>query len=63
MGTKMKRSELVFIAKLHQKYQMIPDCLGHCGLLPVWDPELCGGLPHIPGQPIVVGVAHVYGHR
>src|SRR6516164_8745424 len=55
----MKRSELVFIAKLLQKYQMMPDCPGHSRVLPVGDTELCGGLTHNPGQPIVVGVAHV----
>src|SRR5215469_11049134 len=53
----MKRSELVFIPQLLQKYQMMPDRPGHSGVLPVGDPELSGGLPHNPGERRVVGMA------
>ena len=36
----MKRSKLVVIPQFFQKYQMMPDCAGHGGVLPIGDPEL-----------------------
>src|SRR5271168_780113 len=53
-----KTSESVFIPQLLQKYQMMPDCPGHGGVLPIGNPKLFGGLPHDPGQGSIVGMAH-----
>src|ERR1700757_617043 len=37
---------------------MMTDCLGHGGVLPIWDPKLFGGLLHDPGERSIVGMAH-----
>jgi len=47
---KIKCSELIFVPQLFQEYQMMPDCLSHRGVLPIWDPKLLGGLLHDSGQ-------------
>ena len=53
-----KLSESVFVPQLLQKYQMVPDCLGHGGVLPVGNAILFGGFLHDPGQRSIVGMAH-----
>src|ERR1700688_3271591 len=55
---KIKRSESVFVPQLLQEYQMMPDCPGHGGVLPIRDPKLFGSLLHNPGQRSIVGMAH-----
>ena len=52
-------SRSVFIPQLLQKYQMMLDCQGHGGVLPIGNPKLLGSLLHDPGQRSIVGVAHV----
>src|SRR5271155_3893766 len=37
---------------------MMPDCLGHGGMLPIRNAKLFGGLLHDPGERSIVGVAH-----
>ena len=54
----MKHSKSVFVSQLLQKYQMMPDCPRHGGMLPIGNPKLFGGLLHNPGQRSIVGVAH-----
>ena len=53
----LKCSRLVFDSQLLQKYQMMPDCARHGGMLPVGDSKLFGGLLHDAGQRSIVGVA------
>jgi hypothetical protein len=55
----MKRSKLVAIPQLFQKYQMMPDCAGHGGVLPIGDPELFGGLLNDPCERSIVSMANV----
>src|ERR1700722_5371381 len=55
---KIKRSESVFVPKLLQEYQMMPDGPGHGGVLPIRDPKLFGSLLHNPGQRSIVGMAY-----
>src|SRR5580704_3972985 len=55
---KIKCSESVFVPQLLQEYQMMPDCPGHGGVLPIGNPKLFGGLLHDPGQRSIVGMAH-----
>src|ERR1700722_9995892 len=54
----IKCSESVFVPQLLQEHQMMPDCLGHGGVLPIGDPKLFGGLLHDSGQRSIVGMAH-----
>src|ERR1700761_3956374 len=37
---------------------MMPDCLGHGGVLSIRNPKLFGGLLHDPGQRSVMGMTH-----
>src|SRR5271163_655205 len=37
---------------------MVPDCLSHCGVLPIGNPKLFSGLLHDSGQRSIVGMAH-----
>src|SRR3984957_14157662 len=55
---KIKRLESVFLPQLLQEYQMMADCPGHGGVLPIRDPKLFGSLLHNPGQRSIVGMAH-----
>ena len=52
------RSKSVFIPKLPQKYQMVLDCQGHGGVLPIGNPKLFGSLLHDPSQRSIVGMTH-----
>src|SRR6266849_696686 len=45
-------------AQALQKYQMMPDRLTHCGVLPIGNTKLFGGLLHNPCQRNIVSVAH-----
>src|SRR5579863_4111540 len=51
-------SDLVFVPQLLQKYQMMPDCPRHGGVLPIGNPKLFGGLLHDPGQRSIVGMTN-----
>lgn len=55
---KTKRTESVFVPQLLQKDQMMPDCPGHGGVLPIGNTKFFGGLLHDPGQWSIVGMAH-----
>src|ERR1700722_2398396 len=55
---KIKRSQSIFVPQLLQEYQMMPDCPGHGGVLPIRASKLFGGLLHDPGQRSVMGMAH-----
>ena len=48
---------LIFVSQLLQKYQMMPDCLCHGGMLPIRNSKLFGGLLHNPGEGSIVSVA------
>src|SRR5271155_5556576 len=37
---------------------MVPDCLGHGGMLPIGNPKFFGRLLHDSGQRSIVGMAH-----
>ena len=55
---KIRRSKSVFIPQLVQKYQMMLDCQGHGGVLPIGNPKLFGSLLHDPSQRSIVGMTH-----
>src|SRR5580700_1701999 len=57
-GTEVDELKSVFIPQLLQQYQMMLDCQGHGGVLPIRNPKLLGSLLHDPGQRSIVGMTH-----
>src|SRR5665213_2351330 len=51
-------SRIRFVSELLQKYQMMPDCPCHCGMLRIGNTELFSCLPHNSGERSVMGVAY-----
>ena len=44
------------LPQLLQQYQMMLNCQGHGGVLPIGNPKLFGSLLHDPGQRSIVGM-------
>src|SRR5271157_3739356 len=55
---KLATQKLILVSQLLQKYQMMFDRPPHCGMLPIGNAILFGGLLHNPSQRSIVSVAH-----
>src|SRR5271165_4382415 len=55
---KLGTRKLILVSQLLQEYQMMFDRPPHCGMLPIGNAILFGGLLHNPGQRSIVSVAH-----